>query len=70
MLNKTWSVYTIQHLYPYSTSVKLMKLAIASLQVRAPDNGGGFRALDKRECLVIIKDNFCYLCIKTYVVIH
>ena len=26
------------------------------------------RALDKREFLVIIKDNFCYFCIKTYVV--
>ena len=26
------------------------------------------RALDKREYLVIIRDNFCYFCIKTYVV--
>ena len=26
------------------------------------------RALDKREYLVIIWDNFCYFCIKTYVV--
>ena len=26
------------------------------------------RALDKREYLMIIKDNFCYFCIKTYVV--
>ena len=26
------------------------------------------RALDKREYLVIIRDNFCQFCIKTYVV--
>ena len=26
------------------------------------------RALDKREYLVIIRDNFCKFCIKTYVV--
>ena len=26
------------------------------------------RALDKREYLVIIRDNFCYFCTKTYVV--
>ena len=26
------------------------------------------RALDKREYLVIIKNNFCLFCIKTYVV--
>ena len=26
------------------------------------------RALVKREYLVIIRDNFCYFCIKTYVV--
>ena len=26
------------------------------------------RALDKREYLVIIRDNFCLFCIKTYVV--
>ena len=28
------------------------------------------RALDKREYLVIITDNFCQFCIKTYVVTH
>ena len=27
-----------------------------------------YRALDKREYLVIIRDNFCLFCIKTYVV--
>ena len=27
-----------------------------------------FRALDKREHLMIIRDNFCLFCIKTYVV--
>ena len=26
------------------------------------------RPLDKRECLMTIKDNFCSFCIKTYVV--
>ena len=26
------------------------------------------RALDKKEYLVIIRDNFCFFCIKTYVV--
>ena len=26
------------------------------------------RALYKRECLMIIRDNFCLFCIKTYVV--
>ena len=26
------------------------------------------RALDKKEYLVIIRDNFCYFCIKAYVV--
>ena len=28
------------------------------------------RALDKREYLVIIRDNFCLFCIQTYVVTH
>ena len=28
----------------------------------------GFRALDKREYLMIIRDNFYQLCIETYVV--
>ena len=27
-----------------------------------------YRALDKREYLAIIRDNFCLFCIKTYVV--
>ena len=27
-----------------------------------------FEWIDKRECLVIIRDNFCLFCIKTYVV--
>ena len=27
-----------------------------------------YRALDKREYLVIIRDNFCLFCIKSYVV--
>ena len=34
-----------------------------------PGSGGLFsRALDKREYLMIIRDNFCLFCIKTYVV--
>ena len=30
-------------------------------------NKGVSRAVDKRECLVIIRDNFCLFCINTYV---
>ena len=29
-----------------------------------------YRALDKRECLVIIRDNVCKFCIKTDIVTH
>ena len=29
----------------------------------------GVRALDKRENLMIVRDNFCQFCLKTYVVI-
>ena len=31
-------------------------------------NSNIVRALDKKECLVIIRDNFCQFCTKTYVV--
>ena len=39
------------------------RLSFFSFKLKA-----GLRAVEKRAYLVIIRDNFCYFCIKTYVV--
>ena len=48
----------------------LAKLFAPTADILDLHNGTGIfcRALDKREYLVTMRNNFCYFCIKTYVV--
>ena len=50
-------------------AITMMTMMSETVQ-RSPNHiaMGKYRALDKREYLVIIRDNFCLFCIKAYVV--